>query len=141
MVELALNPLLVSDDVVGVFLVVGDLNKPWVSTLVLLMLFMVVPRHLGIVTLVILVEPAGVVTFWRKLGVMELFVIVASSGHVFRRISNLRIVRGGVIRRCISMELVLDLLTCQLLFILFVMMLFVDLDEGIGCWHIDLVQV
>lgn len=124
------NPILILNDIFGVFLVVGDLDESSLPASVLFMMSSVF-RYLSIVAFVVLVEPTIVIALGGKLGIVELFVIVADSVHVFGGIGDLGVVRRGLVRGRITMQFVLDLV----LLILLVIVLTVDFDECVGSWH------
>lgn len=96
------NPILILNDIFGVFLVVGDLDESSLPASVLFMMSSVF-RYLSIVAFVVLVEPTIVIALGGKLGIVELFVIVADSVHVFGGIGDLGVVRRGLVRGRITM--------------------------------------
>jgi len=52
---------------------------------------------LGVVSFIVLVVETVVVSRWGKLGVMELFVVITNSLHVFRSINNIWVVWRNII--------------------------------------------
>ena len=118
MLILVLDEVLSLDNIISIFLMVLQLNESVALSGMLLGFFVVVlllgvaafvvggadalaaievMLDRGVFVLVVFVEESSIVAIWRKLGIMELLMVVIYSLNILRRISNSWIVGGEVV--------------------------------------------
>lgn len=126
-------------NIIGIMLVIElslmiDLNEFWVFLAMMSLLMMVL--HLGIVALMILMEPSSVVAFWGKLGIVIFLVVIANSRHVLRRIGHIWVIGSLII---VMSHVAMDFIFPKLLLLVFtkdfpVVVVRTSLDKCISCW-------
>ena len=118
MLILVLDEILSLDNIISIFLMVLQLNESVALSGMLLGFFVVmlllgvaafvvggadalaaieVMLDRGVIALVVFVEESSIVAIWRKLGIMELLMVIIYSLNILRRISNRWIVGGEVV--------------------------------------------
>ena len=118
MLILVLDEVLSLDNIISIFLMVLQLNESVALSGMLLGFFVVVlllgvaafvvggadalaaievMLDRGVFVLMVFVEESSIVAIWRKLGIMELLMVVIYSLNILRRISNSWIVGGEVV--------------------------------------------
>ena len=119
MLILVLDEVLSLDNIISILLMVLQLNESVALSGMLLCFFVVVlllgvaafvvggadalaaievMLDRGVFVLMVFVEESSIVAIWRKLGIMELLMVVIYSLNILRRINNRWIVGGEVVR-------------------------------------------
>ena len=118
MLILVLDEVLSLDNIISILLMVLQLNESVALSGMLLCFFVVVlllgvaafvvggadalaaievMLDRGVFVLMVFVEESSIVAIWRKLGIMELLMVVIYSLNILRRINNRWIVGGEVV--------------------------------------------
>lgn len=128
-------------NIIGIVLVIEfslviDLNEFWVFLSMMSLVFLMMVLHLGIVTLMILMEPCGVVAIWGKLGIVIFLVVIANSRHVLWRIGHIWVIGSLII---VMSHVAVDFIFPKLLLLVFtkdfsVVVVRTSLDKCISCW-------
>jgi hypothetical protein len=128
-------------NIIGIMLVIEfslviDLNEFWVFLSMMSLVFLMMVLHLGIVTLMILMEPCGVVAIWGKLGIVIFLVVIANSRHVLWRIGHIWVIGSLII---VMSHVAVDFIILKLLLLVFtndfsVVVVRTSLDKCISCW-------